>query len=430
MDPSVKGLAALSGVQRSPTLKRMEEQWDVVIVGAGAAGLFCAGSAGALGLRVLLIEHGETVGEKIRISGGGRCNFTNRELDLGQAHRYFVGQNPRFCRYALSSFTPEDFIAMVREHGIAFHEKHKGQLFCDHSAKDIIAMLLKRCQQGGVVLRTSCKVGAVTHRDGAFALHTSAGGVRTPQLVVATGGLSIPKIGATGWGHDLALQFGIPLVARHPGLVPLTVDGGAWGACADLAGLSLPVLVETGEKKQRVQFHEDLLFTHKGLSGPAALQISSYWDRVSALDIDLCPGLDIAARLQAAKFSSRKQLPNELALHLPQRLAQSWVQHLGHDDAALLRSMPEVPDKALRTLCDRIKRWRIRPTGTEGYAKAEVTVGGIDTQALNPKTMASAHPGLYFIGEVVDITGWLGGYNFQWAWASAHVCAQALQRTT
>lgn len=400
----------------------MQEDWDVVIVGAGAAGLFCAGSAGALGLRVLLLDHSDTIGEKIRISGGGRCNFTNRALDLSQAQRYFVGQNPRFCRYAISSFTPDDFIRLVQAHGIAFHEKHKGQLFCDHSAKDIIAMLLKRCQDAGVVLRTASPVGHVAHRDGLYHLHTRSGQLRCPQLVVATGGLSIPKIGASGWGYDLAQQFGIALVARQPGLVPLTLDAQDGGGWAELAGLSLPVLIETGEKKQRVQFHEDLLFTHKGLSGPAALQISSYWDGSAELSLDLCPDLDISERLQAAKIGSRKLLPNELGQHLPQRLAQALTQR----DAVLLRSMPEVPDKALRTLCERIKRWRVRPTGTEGYAKAEVTVGGVDTRALNPKTMASTQPGLYFIGEVVDITGWLGGYNFQWAWASAHVCAQAL----
>ncbi len=399
------------------------DTWDVVIVGAGAAGLFCAGLAGQRGLKVLVIDHSNKVAEKVRISGGGRCNFTNRLLDASAPQKHFISQNPHFCRSALSRYTPQDFIDLVHRHGIAFHEKHKGQLFCDHAAEDIIRMLLAECDAGGVTLRTGCSVKTVRHLDGGgYALDTSEGLLQTASLVVATGGLSIPKIGATGWGYEVATQFGLRLVERRPGLVPLTFDGTAWAPYAQLAGLALPVGIETGEKKNRMHFDEDLLFTHRGLSGPAVLQISSYWQEGTPIRLNLAPEVDLPARLQEAKLRSKKLLGNELATLVPSRLAEAWVSQ----DAALQRSCLEVPDKALNKLAEALSSWRLTPTGSEGYKKAEVTLGGVDTRDVSSQTMESKQPGLYFIGVVMDVTGWLGGYNFQWAWASAHTCAQAL----
>ncbi len=397
--------------------------WDVVIVGAGAAGLFCAGVAGQRGLKVLVIDHSDKVAEKIRISGGGRCNFTNRLLDASAPQKHFISQNPHFCRSALSRYTPQDFIDLVQKHGIAFNEKHKGQLFCDHSAEDIIRMLLAECDAGCVTLRTACSVKAVRHLEGGgYALDTPQGLLETRSLVVATGGMSIPKIGATGWGYEVATQFGLRLVERRAGLVPLTFDGEAWTPYAQLAGLALPVGIETGEKKTRMHFDEDLLFTHRGLSGPAVLQISSYWQDGTPIRLNLAPEVDLPARLQEAKLRSKKLLGNELATLVPSRLAEAWVGQ----DAALQRTSAEVPDKALNKLAEALSNWCLTPTGSEGYKKAEVTLGGVDTRDLSSQTMESKQPGLYFIGEVIDVTGWLGGYNFQWAWASAHACAQAL----
>jgi predicted Rossmann fold flavoprotein len=395
--------------------------FDVVIVGAGAAGLFCAGVAGQLGLRVLVLDHAEKVAEKVRISGGGRCNFTNREASPAQ----FLGDNPNFCRSALSRYKPQDFIELVQRHGIAFHEKHKGQLFCDRSAEDIISMLLSECEKGSVTRRHGCGVRAVSWSDASeysYRLDTDQGAVQARNLVVATGGLSIPKIGATDFGYRLAKQFGLRLVDTRPGLVPLTFDGDAWQPYAQLAGLALPVAMETGVKKKRTVFLEDLLFTHRGLSGPAVLQISSFWESASAIRINLAPDKDLPQLLSRAKASSRKLLSNELAQHLPSRLAEAWT----NQDPAWQRACHEVTDKALNALSDRLSRWELVPTGTEGYKKAEVTLGGVDTRDLSQQTMESRQPGLYFIGEVVDVTGWLGGYNFQWAWASAFACAHGL----
>lgn len=399
--------------------------WDAVIVGAGAAGLFCAGVAGQLGLKVLMLDHSDKLAEKIRISGGGRCNFTNRNLDPSAPQKHFISQNPHFCRSALSRYTPQDFINLVQKHGIAFHEKHKGQLFCDHSAEDIIRMLVAECDAGSVTRWQPCGVRAVRHTAGLYELDTDQGSVCTRALVVATGGLSIPKIGASGWGYDIARQFGLRLVERRPGLVPLTFDGDAWAPYAQLAGLALPVGIETGEKKARMHFDEDLLFTHRGLSGPAVLQISSYWQDDSPIRLNLAPEVNLNERLQDAKLRSRKLLVNELASLVPSRLAEAWVGQ----DAALQRTSAEVPDKALHKLAQALSSWSLVPTGSEGYKKAEVTLGGVDTRDLSSQTMASKQPGLYFIGEVVDVTGWLGGYNFQWAWASAHACAQALAQS-
>jgi predicted Rossmann fold flavoprotein len=284
-------------------------------------------------------------------------------------------------------------------------------------------MLLAECDAGGVTLRTACSVKAVRHLEGGgYALDTPQGLFETRSLVVATGGLSIPKIGATAWGYEVATQFGLRLVERRAGLVPLTFDGEAWAPYAQLAGLALPVGIETGEKKTRMHFDEDLLFTHRGLSGPAVLQISSYWQDGTPIRLNLAPEVDLPARLQEAKLRSKKLLGNELATLVPSRLAEAWVGQ----DAALQRTSAEVPDKALNKLAEALSNWCLTPTGSEGYKKAEVTLGGVDTRDLSSQTMESKQPGLYFIGEVIDVTGWLGGYNFQWAWASAHACAQAL----
>ena len=402
----------------------MPTPFDAIIVGAGAAGLFCAGVAGQRGAKVLLVDHAEKIGEKIRISGGGRCNFTNRDIDPRAPHRHFLGDNPDFCRSALARYTPADFIALVQRHGIPFHEKHKGQLFGDRSSDDFIRMLLAECAAGGVTHWQPCKVDSVRLADGQYLLRTSRGEARAKALVIATGGLSIPKMGATDFGYRMARQFGLPLVPPRPALVPLTFDGDAWAPFASLAGLALPVRMETGEKKERAAFDEDLLFTHRGLSGPAVLQVSSYWREGQPLRIDLAPGVDLGQALRDAKARSRKLVANELAAWVPARLAEAWVRQ----DAGWQRPISEATDKALQQLAQRLSRWELAPTGSEGWRKAEVTAGGVDTRALSSQTMESRQPGLFFIGEVVDVTGWLGGYNFQWAWASAHACAQALAK--
>ena len=400
--------------------------YDVVVIGAGAAGLFCAGVAGQLGMRVLVLDHSEKVAEKIRISGGGRCNFTN----IGTTPAQFLSDNPHFCRSALSRYTPQDFIALLQKHQIPFHEKHKGQLFCDRSADDIIQMLLAECAAGGVERWQPCRVKSLQAASaGGYEIDSDRGPITAAQVVVATGGLSIPKIGASDFGYRIARQFGLRLVEPRAALVPLTFDGQGWAPYAQLAGLALPVQIETGaadaspkQRKKAVVFSEDLLFTHRGLSGPAVLQISSFWREGQPVRINLAPGTDLGATLLQAKSQSRKLIANELATLVPSRLADAWVG----DDAALQRPISDAPDKALQTLAARLADWQMVPTGTEGYAKAEVTTGGVDTRELSSQSMESRQPGLYFIGEVVDVTGWLGGYNFQWAWASGFACAQAM----
>ncbi len=399
------------------------QTFDAIIVGAGAAGLFCAGIAGQRGRRVLLIDHSPKIAEKIRISGGGRANFTNRDLDPRAPQKHFVGENPNFCRSALSRYTPADFIALMDSHRIAWHEKHKGQLFCDRSADDLIQMLLRECEAGGVTRWQPCAVSAVRHGgDSVYEIDTDRGPVRTPKLVVATGGLPIPQIGASDFGLRLATQFGLRVVEPRPALVPLTFDGAAWAPYADLAGLALPVRIETGDKKTRMAFDEDLLFTHRGLSGPAVLQISSYWLPGTPLRVDLAPTVALADELADAKRRSHKRLTNELAAWVPTRLADAWTAQ----DADWQRPVMETADKALARLAERLQRWELTPTGTEGWRKAEVMRGGVDTRELSQQTLESRQPGLHFIGEVVDVTGWLGGYNFQWAWASAFACAHSL----
>ena len=397
---------------------------DVVIVGAGAAGLFCAGVAGQLGLSVLLVDHSPKVAEKIRISGGGRCNFTNRNIDVSAPHKHFLSENPHFCRSALSRYTAQDFIELMQSYDIPFHEKHKGQLFCDRSAEDLIQMLLKECDKGGVQRWHGCGVKSVSQSDNGYQLQTDQGEVQAGAVVIATGGLSIPQIGATDFGYRIAEQFGLRLVARRPGLVPLTFDGNEWAPYVSLAGLSLPVSIETGAKKTRMSFDEDLLFTHRGLSGPAVLQISSYWREGQPLHLNLAPQEDIEGSLMQAKVRSKKLIANELGAWVPHRLADAWVAQ----DPQWQRPVAEASDKALAQLAQKLSHWPLTPNGSEGYKKAEVTLGGVDTRDLSSQTMESKQPGLYFIGEVVDVTGWLGGYNFQWAWASAFACAQALKQ--
>ncbi len=407
----------------------MIHKFDVVVIGAGAAGLFCAGVAGQRGLKVLLLDHSEKVAEKIRISGGGRCNFTNRDATPAQ----FLGDNPHFCRSALSRYTPQDFIELLQRYNIPFHEKHKGQLFCDRSAEDIISMLLAECAAGQVTRWQPCSVKSMLGPDrtgtGSYQLESSRGLIEAPQVVIATGGLSIPKIGATDFGYRIAKQFGLALVEPRAALVPLTFDGAAWSPFAQLAGLALPVQIEAGppdaspkQRKKAVVFSEDLLFTHRGLSGPAVLQISSFWREGQALRINLAPGVDLPSLLLRAKASSKKLMANELSTLVPSRLADAWVGA----DPALQRPISEATDKAVLGLAGRLADWQLTPNGSEGYKKAEVTLGGVDTRELSSQTMESKQPGLYFIGEVVDVTGWLGGYNFQWAWASGFACAQAL----
>ncbi|MEY3571505.1 MAG: NAD(P)/FAD-dependent oxidoreductase [Burkholderiaceae bacterium] len=390
----------------------MSDHFDVAVIGAGAAGMMCASVAGQRGKRVVLIDHAEKLAEKIRISGGGRCNFTN----IDTSPQNFLSQNPHFCKSALSRYTPQDFLSLVKRHGIPFHEKHKGQLFCDRSADDIITMLKAECDAGHVQWRMPVSVRGVEKLVDGFSVKTADGLITASSLVIATGGLSIPKIGATDFAFRIAKQFGLPLVEPRPGLVPLTFDESSWQSFVPMAGISLEVDIACGEKKSRGQFREDLLFTHRGLSGPAVLQISSFWHEGVPLTLNLLPTLDVVQTLIEEKQAIRKNLGNWLSQFLPTRLAEGWLLAQGVSPDARI---PELPDKQLRRLGESLNRWSLVPNGSEGYRKAEVTLGGVDTRALSQQSMmANQVPGLYFIGEAVDVTGWLGGYNFQWAWAS------------
>lgn len=407
--------------------------FDSVIIGGGAAGLFCAGVAGQLGLKVLVIDHSDRVAEKVRISGGGRCNFTNQNT----THQQFISDNPRFARSALAGYTPQDFLSLMHSHGIRHHEKHKGQLFCDRSAQDIIQMLLQECAKGQVSRWQPCAVAAIRYASSpvsessqCYELDTTRGTVLCKTLVIATGGLSMPAIGATDFGYQVAKQFGIPLVPTRPALVPLTFNPALWQPFAELSGLSLPVEISTGTRRQSISFVEDLLFTHKGLSGPGVLQISSYWLEGTALRINLTPGVALAQALAQAKANSKKRISNVMTSYLPARLAELWAAQGGSHGHDWNRAVNEVPDKSLTGLAQSLMNWEVYPVGTEGYRKAEVTAGGIDTRSLSSQTMQSSQPGLFFIGEVVDVTGWLGGYNFQWAWSSAFACAKGLKAST
>ncbi|MFJ3055894.1 NAD(P)/FAD-dependent oxidoreductase [Herbaspirillum sp. NPDC087042] len=394
--------------------------FDVAVIGAGAAGMMCAAVAGQRGRRVVLIDHAGKLAEKIRISGGGRCNFTN----VGAGPQNYLSQNPHFCRSALSRYTPQDFIGLVKRYRIGFHEKHKGQLFCDDSAEDIIAMLKAECDLGNVSWRMPCSVQEVGKSGELFRIATSAGEIRASSLVIATGGLSIPKIGATDFAYRIARQFDLKLIEPRPGLVPLTFDGKGWQSLVELAGIALEVEVETGVKKERGYFLEDLLFTHRGLSGPAILQISSFWKPGAPLTLNLLPQLDVTKTLIEGKGTIKKNLGNILAQWLPNRLAEGWLKINGFDAGARIADMP---DKSLKKLGDSLNRWVIVPSGSEGYRKAEVTLGGVDTRELSQQSMmVNKVPGLHFIGEAMDVTGWLGGYNFQWAWASGVAAGSAV----
>jgi predicted Rossmann fold flavoprotein len=398
----------------------MTQAFDVAVIGAGAAGMMCAAVAGQRGKRVVLIDHAEKLAEKIRISGGGRCNFTN----LDTTPQNFLSQNPHFCKSALSRYTPKDFIDLIKRYAIPFHEKHKGQLFCDRSAEDIIQMLKAECEVGKVSWRMPTAVRKVGKQGEAFHITTNAGEIIAQQVVIATGGLSIPKIGATDFAFRIAKQFDIKLIEPRPALVPLTFSEADWQSFIPLAGISLEVDVATGDKKTGGQFREDLLFTHRGLSGPAVLQISSYWKDSAALTLNLLPSLDVAQELLAAKHQVKKNLANHLSQWLPVRLIEGWLQvHAFKPDARLA----DMPDQQLRRLGASINQWQISPNGSEGYRKAEVTLGGVDTRELSQQSMMTNKvPGLYFIGESVDVTGWLGGYNFQWAWASGSAAGLAI----
>ncbi|WGG51324.1 NAD(P)/FAD-dependent oxidoreductase [Rugamonas sp. DEMB1] len=403
----------------------MAKQFDVAVIGAGAAGMMCAAVAAQRGKRVVLIDHAGKLAEKIRISGGGRCNFTN----INAGPQNFLSQNPHFCKSALSRYTPQDFLALVKKYRIGYHEKHKGQLFCDESAELIIDMLKDECAAGDVHWRMPCKVEAVERIDGGgFTLRTDSGDIEADSVVIATGGLSIPKIGATDFGYRVAKQFELKLVEPRPALVPLTFDDASWAPFAALSGIALEVDVETGSLRGRnpsgARFREGRLFTHRGLSGPAILQISSFWQPGTPIVINLLPEMDLAQTLIEGKGSIKKQLGNVMSQWLPTRLAEGLLQAHG---LALDARLADLPDAALRKLGLAVNQWTIVPSGSEGYRKAEVTRGGVDTRELSQQTMmANKVPGLYFVGESVDVTGWLGGYNFQWAWASGVAAGQAV----
>jgi predicted Rossmann fold flavoprotein len=387
---------------------------DVVVIGAGAAALMCALVASQRGRSVLVLESGARIGNKILISGGGRCNFTN--LHAGPEN--FLSHQPDFCKSALARFSPGDFIAMVERHKIPYHEKKLGQLFCDHSSRDIVEMLRRECE--GVKIETSAEVLAVKREGDGFAVETARGTISARRLVVATGGLSLPKLGATDFAYRIARQFGLDVLPVRAGLVPFTFSGERLDFCRALSGLSAPCSVRV-ENDSRMSFAEQLLFTHRGLSGPAMLQVSSYWQPPASLSISLFPEGD-ARRWLEENRGSGAQLHTLLARRMPERLAAAWAGEL-----APLRPMRSYRPNELDDIARRLENWTLQPAGTEGYATAEVTVGGIDTRGLHSKTMeARSVPGLYFIGEAVDVTGWLGGYNFQWAWASGHACGLAV----
>ena len=392
--------------------KKSASAYDVAVIGAGAAGLFCAGLAAAQGWQTVLIDHRQKVAEKIRISGGGRCNFTN----IHSQPANFLSDNPHFAKSALARFTPQDFISLIERHNIPYHEKKLGQLFCDNSAQDIIDMLLAECSAHGVSNAFGVSVTAIRREESTFHIETDNVPIIADRLVVATGGLSIPKIGATGFGYEIARQFGLPVITPRAGLVPLTFTDQMRADCANLSGLSVEADVQCG----KTSFAEGLLFTHRGLSGPSILQISSYWQDSQNIAVNLAPEIDVAAYLlDQKKQNPRREATAALAQLLPKRLASQIIAWCGDDGR-----LADKADKRLNSLGAAVNNWQICPSGSEGYRTAEVTLGGVDTNALSSKDMqAKSCPGLYFIGEVVDVTGHLGGHNFQWAWASAYAAA-------
>ena len=394
----------------------MSERFDAIVIGAGAAGLMCAIAAGQRGLRVLVLDHANKVGKKILMSGGGRCNFTN----TGATPANYLSTNPHFCKSALARYTPVHFIELVERHRIAYHEKELGQLFCDESSKLIVKMLLDECAAANVEVRTHCGIEQVIHADGGeFRLRTSQGSLAAPALVVASGGLSIPSMGASGFGYQVARQFGHGVLPTRAGLVPLTLTGKHAERLHDLAGVALPVEARCNG----AGFRNSMLVTHRGISGPSILQISNFWQPGDDLHLDLLPGIEIEALLQEWQRERRDaELKTLLGEVMPKRFAQRLCEHWIANKPLRQYSVPE-----LRAIAGLLASWPLVASGTEGYRTAEVTLGGVDTDDLSSSTMMSRHvPGLYFIGEVVDVTGWLGGYNFQWAWASGHAAGQAL----
>ncbi|MCA8903196.1 MAG: NAD(P)/FAD-dependent oxidoreductase [Hyphomonas sp.] len=393
---------------------QLPQHHDAIVLGAGAAGLFCAARMGQAGRRVLVIDHAAKPAEKVRISGGGRCNFTNLETKADR----FLSANPHFAKSALARYTPWDFIGLMGRHGLTWHEKTLGQLFCDQKSGAIIQMLLDELAAGQGELRLGTKIEAVTHADGVFRVETSGGAVTAPKLVVATGGLSIPKMGATGLAYDIARQFGQDIAPTKAALVPFVFTGADHEDFASISGVACEVRAAAGS----AAFEEAMLFTHRGLSGPAILQVSSYWTPGEAVTLTLLPGTDIAETLKAAKRNHALQsLGTALEALFAKRLADLVLRRAGLETGARLADLSHA---TLDALAAQLTRWAVRPAGTEGYRTAEVTAGGVDTAGLSSKTMESRHvPGLHFIGECVDVTGWLGGYNFQWAWASAAAAA-------
>jgi len=401
---------------RNPSLRNPSLNfYDVIVLGAGAAGLMCASVAGQRGRSVLLLEQARQPAEKIRISGGGRCNFTN----LHTTPANFLSDNPRFCTSALSGYTQRDFIALVDSYNIAHHEKTRGQLFCDGSSRQIVDMLLAECRKANAQLRVGMRISAVSKSEGGFVVVTDQGEFRGRSLVIATGGPSIPKMGSSGFGYRVAEQFGLKIVPPRPALVPLTFDPALLAQFGDLSGVSVDAVVSCG----KTSFDEALLFTHRGLSGPAILQISSYWREGHDLVIDMAPRIDVLASLkQLRRDHPRQEMATALVDVLPKRLARKIA-----DATAGPERIADFSDKLLMKVATDVKQWRIKPNGTEGYRTAEVTLGGVDTSGLSSKTFeAKSVPGLYFIGEVVDVTGHLGGFNFQWAWSSGYAAGRHL----
>ena len=393
----------------------LKPDYDAVIIGGGAAGLMCAITAANRGRKTLIIDHNKYIGEKIRISGGGRCNFTN----IDSTHKNFLSENPRFCISALKGFPPQKIIDLLNRHNITWHDKGQGQLFCDQSATAVISMLLEECGKAGVTVQRQVEVNSVNQIDDMFVVETSLVPVRARSLVIATGGLSIPKIGATGYGHKLARQFGHTVIEPHPGLVPLTFSGALKDQLTKLSGISINATVSYGKQS----FKEALRFTHRGLSGPAILQISSYWKDGHTIKIDMAPTLNIVEQLKQDRTDKAKQdLSNVLCAYLPKRLASFICESTGINGR-----LADMNNKKLQIVADAINNWQILPQGTEGYRTAEVTLGGVNTKELSSKTMQSnLVSGLYFIGEVVDVTGQLGGHNFQWAWSSGFAAGHAV----
>ncbi len=396
------------------------DRFDVVVIGAGAAGMMCAIEAGKRGRSVLVVDHAAAAGEKIRISGGGRCNFTN----LYTGSHAFLSQNPQFAISALRRYRPQDFIALVDRHGVAWHEKTQnqkgtGQLFCDGSAKQIVDMLLAEMREACVILRLGVSAGGIDRIGDGFVLTLDGATVACESLVIATGGKSIPKMGATGFAYDIAARFGIRVIEPRPALVPLTFEIGLLERLKPLAGVALDAVVASG----KARFEEAMLFTHRGLSGPAILQISSHWREGEAIEVNMAPGVDLFTTLRRARSEAGRQAAHTvLGRHVPKRLAELIVEAEG-----LTGNLADLSDPMLRKIAAAVNAWRVKPVGSEGYRTAEVTLGGVDTAGLDQRTfMAKAAPGLYFIGEAVDVTGWLGGYNFQWAWASGWCAGQAV----